>query len=61
MLTGKQVLPKVIWEERVTTPHGRDWTRPLYVHYPLQTNPITQPRVCYIIMAMPHVLYVTLH
>jgi len=24
-----QVLPKVIWKERVATPHGRDWTCPL--------------------------------
>jgi len=28
---SKQVLPKVIWEERVATPHGREWTRPLRV------------------------------
>ena len=25
----EQVLPKVIWEEHVATPHGREWTRPL--------------------------------
>jgi len=36
------VLPKVIWEERVATLHGRDWTRPLQAQYPLQMNPITQ-------------------
>jgi len=34
--------PKVIWEENVAVPHGRDWTGPLHAHYPLQTNPITQ-------------------
>jgi len=37
-----KVLPKVIWEEGIATPHGKDWTRPLHVQYPLQTNPITQ-------------------
>jgi len=46
---AKQVLPKVIWEEHVATPHGRDWTRQLHVllaaQYPLQMNPVTQPRV----------------
>jgi len=26
-----QVLPKVIWEERVATPHSRECTRPLRV------------------------------
>jgi len=49
---AKQVLPKVIWEERVATPHGREWTRPLRVllaaQYPLQTNPITQLRLRYV-------------
>jgi len=60
----QQVLPKVIWEERVATPHGREWTRLLRVllaaQYPLQINPITQPRVCYIHMSMSHMSY-TLH
>ena len=40
-------------------PHGRQCTCPLRVllaaKYPLQTNPITQLRLCYIYMAMPHV------
>jgi len=62
--TFEQVLPKVIWEKRITTPQGREWNRLLCVllatQYPLQTNPITQPWVCYIHMAMPHVSY-TLH
>jgi len=50
--------PKVIWEERVATPHGREWTRLLRVlltaQCPLQTSPITLPRVCYIYTAVPH-------
>ena len=45
----KQVLPKVIWEECVATPHGRECTCPLRVllavQCPLQTSPITWPRV----------------
>jgi len=58
-----QVLPKVIWEKCVATSHGREWTSPLHVlaaQYSLQTNPITQPRVCYIHTTMPHASY-TLH
>jgi len=42
--------PKVISEERVATPHGRQCTRPLHVlavQCPLQISPITQPRVRY--------------
>ena len=42
----KQVLPKVIWEERVATPQGRQCTCPLHVlpvQSPLQTSPVTQP------------------
>jgi len=61
---NKQVIPKVIWEERVATSHGRKWTRPLHVlvaaQYPLQTNPITQQRVSYIHTAMPHASYTAL-
>ena len=30
---SKQVLPKIIWEEHVATPHGRECTRPLRVLY----------------------------
>jgi len=56
--------PKVIWIECIATPHGRNWTCPLHVllavQYPLQMNPITQPRVCYINTAMPHVSYTVL-
>jgi len=54
----KQVLPKVIWEECVDTPHGREWTRMLRVllavQCPLQTSPITQPRVSNTHTAVPH-------
>jgi len=60
----KQVLPKVIWERACRYPHDREWTCPLCVllaaQYPLQTNPITQPQLCYIYTAMPHASY-TLH
>jgi len=45
----KQVLPKVIWESRIATTHGREWTRPLRllaVQCPLQTSPVTQSPVC---------------
>jgi len=56
--------PKVIWEERVTTRCDREWNRPLRVlraaQYPLQTKPITQPRVRYIHTERPHASY-TLH
>jgi len=48
--------PKVIWEERITIPHGRECTRllrVLAVQYPLQTNPITQQPVRYIHTATP--------
>jgi len=44
----KQVLPKLFGKIRVATPHGRERTRPLRVlavQSPLQTSPITQPRV----------------
>jgi len=44
----QQVLPKVIREQHVATPHGRDWTRPLhaqYTNWQLHTNPITLLRV----------------
>ena len=43
-------LPKLIWEELVATPHGRECTRPLHalaVQCPLQTSPDTQPWVRY--------------
>jgi len=42
--------PKSFGKNRVTTPVGRKWTRPLRmlaVQCPLQTSPITQPRVAY--------------
>jgi len=42
---------------RVTTPHGREWTRPLHVlavQCPLQTTPDTQPPVCYIHTTQTH-------
>ena len=38
--------PKVIWEESVVKPHGRECTRllrVLAVHCPQQTSPVTQP------------------
>jgi len=56
----QQVLPKVIWEQHISTPHGRDWTCLLHAQYPLQTNPITKLRVRYIYTTMSHVSY-TLH
>jgi len=53
--------PKVIWEEWVTTPHGRQWTCLLRVlltaQCPLQTSPITLPQVHYIHAAVPHAFY----
>ena len=59
-----QVLPKVIWEECVATPYDKEWNRPLRVllaaQHQLQTNLITQQRVCYIHAAMPHVSYTVL-
>jgi len=48
--------PKSYWKSRVATPHSRKWTRPLrvlVVQYPLQTNPITQPRARHIHNAVP--------
>ena len=54
-MTITNILPKVIWEERIATPHSRYWTRSLHAQYPLQTNPITQPRLRYINKAMLHV------
>jgi len=48
---NKQVLPKVLCEECVATPHGRECTcllRVLAVQCPLQTSPVTQPWVHYI-------------
>ena len=53
----EQVLSKVIWEECVATPHGRECTRPLRVlavKCALQPNPVTQPRVHYIHTMIPH-------
>ena len=50
----KQVL--LIWEECVATPHGRECTRLLHVlavQCPLQTNPVTQPRILYIHTMIP--------
>ena len=62
--TNKSPPPKVIWEERVATLHGRECTRPLPVllaaQCRLQTSPVTQPRVRYIHTAVLCVLYVRL-
>jgi len=45
-------------------PDNREWTHPLHVllaaQYPLQTNPVTQPRVRYIHTTLPDASY-TLH
>jgi len=54
---------KVIWEECVATPYGREYTRPFRVlpaaQCPLQTCPIqiTQPRIRYIHPAVSHASY----
>jgi len=48
--------PKSFGKSRVVTLHGRKWTRLLRVlaaQSPLQTSPITQPRVRYIHNAVP--------
>jgi len=55
----EQLLPKVIWEEHVATPHGRECTRllcALAVQCRLQTSPITQPWVHYIHTHSSHTL-----
>jgi len=52
-----QVLPKVIWEQHVATPHGRECTRALHVlavQCSLQTSPVTQLRIHYIHTMIPH-------
>jgi len=49
--------PKVIWEECVTTPDGRECTHPLCVlavQCPLHTSPVTQPWIHYIHTMIPH-------
>jgi len=48
---------KVISEERVAAPQGRECTRPLHVlavQCTLQASPVTQLRVRYIHIAVPH-------
>jgi len=58
--TAQQVLPNVIWEQQIATPHGRECIRLLHVlavQCLLQTSPITQPRVCYIHTTVPHSSY----
>jgi len=51
-------LPKSSGKSRVATPHGREWTRLLHMllsaQCPLQTSPITQPRVRYIFILTKH-------
>ena len=51
-LNMEQVIPKVIWEEHVATPHGRECIcllrALLAAQCSLQTSPVTQLRVCYI-------------
>ena len=43
--------PQSHLEEHITTPHDRECTHPLHVlavQCPMQTSPVTQPRLCYI-------------
>jgi len=58
---------KSVGKSRDATPHGRKWTRPLHVlavQCPLQTRPVTHPRVRHIHNAVtvpvPHILALNL-
>jgi len=47
----QQVLPKIIWEQSIATPRGRECTPPLHVLAvlcPLQTSSFTQLCIRYI-------------